>query len=226
MSSKWIDISKDNKDTFGHVVVVQESTEVTDALPNTPLNFIAVFGPARQGKSFLQGALMRKDGIFKVSSAAAPCTSGVDLSRGTLSHAEFIGMPSSEDSDTSSRKPSIGFLDVEGSGAEDVEHNLKLALPALLLSKVWARSLVPLVTSRSAITLHTTYRLLLLLFFRTNIPVRLELKSGIVALLVLLHISILLHQLVHTKRCTAVQHSVSRRVVLSCFQCWFWNTIN
>lgn len=133
MSVKWVDVSKE-RGSYGKLVVVPESAAVIQSTPEKPLNFIAVYGPARQGKSFLQGALMRNDSVFKVSPAAKPCTSGVDVSRSTLTLEEFNG--SSDFAGSSSTVPRVGFLDVEGSGAEDPAHNLKLAIPPLVLSKV------------------------------------------------------------------------------------------
>ena len=49
------------------------------------LGLIAIFGSARQGKSFLMNKLAGGDGCgFKVSNKQDPCTVGIDLARNTV----------------------------------------------------------------------------------------------------------------------------------------------
>ena len=49
-----------------------------------PLNLVTIFGPARQGKSFLLSALAGVEGLFTQSSAVEPCTRGCDVSTHVL----------------------------------------------------------------------------------------------------------------------------------------------
>lgn len=78
-------------------------------------------------------ALARRDGIFGVSPAAMPCTSGVDLSKTVVSLREFMGTTTRAESENT---PCIGFVDVEGLGDKNPSHHVKLAIPPMLISKV------------------------------------------------------------------------------------------
>ena len=51
-----------------------------DALGNAPLNFVTIFGQARQGKSTLLNGLAESEGLFAISHKDQTCTRGVDLS--------------------------------------------------------------------------------------------------------------------------------------------------
>ncbi|CAN0319543.1 unnamed protein product, partial [Ectocarpus sp. 4 AP-2014] len=92
-----------------------------------------IFGPSKSGKSFFMNALARRDGIFGVSPAAVPCTSGVDLSKTVVSLQEFTGTTTQVESGYT---PCIGFVDVEGLGDKKPSHHAKLAIPPMLVSKV------------------------------------------------------------------------------------------
>ena len=108
------------------------------------------------GKSFLMNALAGVPGLFTVANSSLPCTKGVDISSAILpyqeleAHTSKLGIqlsdielhdnhhhpqPPSKPS-KSSAPPQIGFVDVEGQGAEDSQYDTMLALPLLLTSKV------------------------------------------------------------------------------------------
>lgn len=132
LSTKWVVRSSEHSEQ-GAVVVNPEAITITDAFPSKPLNFVMIFGPARSGKSFFMNALARRDGIFRVSPAAVPCTNGVDLSTTVVSLHEFMGTTSGGESED---LPCIGFIDVEGLGDRNPHHHVKLAIPPMLVSKV------------------------------------------------------------------------------------------
>lgn len=100
-------------------------------------------------------------GLFSVVNSSQPCTKGVDISTGVMpyqqleAHAqrlpidadeihlrEAAAAPVSTSKSSSKSKrgppspPSIGWVDVEGQGAEDNSYDTMLALPLLLTSKV------------------------------------------------------------------------------------------
>lgn len=131
LSTKWV-IRSSEPSQKGAVVINPDATAVTDSFPSKPLNFVMIFGPTKSGKSFLMNALARRDGIFGVSPAAMPCTSGVDLSKTLVSLQEFTGATTYAGWYT----PSIGFVDVEGLGDKKPSHHVKLAIPPMLVSKV------------------------------------------------------------------------------------------
>jgi len=121
-------------------------------------NLIFIFGNARSGKSFMMNCLTGVRGLFRVINSATPCTKGVDISSyvapyNDLAHA--VGQEKNLEGDNKSPKsggigglfkkafqgrsrkpPLIGFVDVEGQGAEDGMYDTMLALPLLLTSKV------------------------------------------------------------------------------------------
>lgn len=132
-SIKWVATSSEPSER-GAVVVNADATTVTDSFPSKPLNFVMIFGPSKSGKSFFMNALARRDGIFRVSNAAAPCTNGVDLSKTVVSLREFMGTTRRHES--SETMPYIGFVDVEGLGDRNPDHHVKLAIPPMLVSKV------------------------------------------------------------------------------------------
>ena len=105
-----------------------------DALGNAPLNFVTIFGQARQGKSTLLNGLAESEGLFAISHKDQTCTRGVDLS------AKFVPVESftmgSGGGGGGGEKLHVGFVDVEGQGVEGVEYDTKLVTPALLFSKV------------------------------------------------------------------------------------------
>ncbi|CAM9442057.1 unnamed protein product [Ectocarpus sp. 12 AP-2014] len=132
LSTKWV-IKSSEPSQNGAVVVNPDAISVTDSFPPKPLNFIMIFGPSKSGKSFFMNALARRDGIFDVSPAAIPCTSGVDLSKTVVSLQGFTGTTTHVDSECT---PCIGFVDVEGLGDRNPAHHVKLAIPPMLVSKV------------------------------------------------------------------------------------------
>lgn len=132
LSTKWVSTSSEPSEQ-GAVVVHPDSNTVIDSFPSRPLNFVTIFGPARSGKSFVMNALARRNGVFRVSPAAASCTSGVDLSKTVVSLEEFTGGAAKGKYED---MPHIGFVDVEGLGDKDPSHHVKLAIPPMLVSKV------------------------------------------------------------------------------------------
>ena len=81
MAQSWITIGSDG-------TMAADPRAAADILAplgaHAPLNLVAIFGAARQGKSFLMNCLMRREGTFAISNARDPCTVGIDLSRMTL----------------------------------------------------------------------------------------------------------------------------------------------
>lgn len=86
-SLKWLGLGK-------NMELVCEQKETGSLLRNKRLRnrnvgLVCIFGPARQGKSFLMNLLSRKENLFEISNSRKPCTSGVDLSKRFLSLREF-----------------------------------------------------------------------------------------------------------------------------------------
>ncbi len=79
-----------------------------------------------RGKSFLANQLAKQDGLFQISNAADPCTTGIDISRHVLP-ATIFGSTSSS---------CVALLDVEGQGDRSMEYDSRLATVVLSLSKV------------------------------------------------------------------------------------------
>eukprot|EP00937_MAST-01D_sp_MAST-1D-sp2_P003748 g3748.t1 len=123
-----------------------------DQLGGEPLNFITIFGRAREGKSTLMNMLAGVEDLFRVSHKDETCTRGVDLSAKFVSsevfaESEVEGGSKSEVEGESAGVDAggrvaagsasrVGFVDVEGQGVEDVTYDALLVTPALLLSKV------------------------------------------------------------------------------------------
>lgn len=105
-----------------------------------PLNLLTIVGAARRGKSFLMNALTGSDNIFLVSPEEVACTAGADLSPILMPLAEFErgGGGSRTRGPASANQPTIAFVDMEGHGDKSEEHDVRLAAPFLLLSKVRA----------------------------------------------------------------------------------------
>eukprot|EP00937_MAST-01D_sp_MAST-1D-sp2_P003750 g3750.t1 len=96
-----------------------------------PLNFVTIFGKAREGKSTLMNLLAGEDvhdGLFEISHADESCTRGVNLSSKFVASDAFC-----QGADAGAQ---VGFVDVEGQGVESTEYDMLLVTPALLLSKV------------------------------------------------------------------------------------------
>lgn len=137
LSTKWV-VRSSEPSQQGAVVVNPEATAVTNSFPSKPVNFVMIFGPSKSGKSFFMNALARRDGIFGVSPAAMPCTSGVDLSKTVVSLQDFTGITTHVEPGYT---PCVGFVDVEGLGDKNPSHHVKLAIPPMLVSKVLKRQL-------------------------------------------------------------------------------------
>ena len=115
-----------------------------------PLNLVAVFGAARQGKSFLMNCLMGREGTFRISNARDPCTEGIDISRTTLPLASFAALSGVgaradhyQNDDVphgggglALAGPRVAFVDAEGQGDRDVNYDARLASPVLVSSRV------------------------------------------------------------------------------------------
>ncbi len=70
--------------------------------------------------------MAKQDGLFQISNAADPCTTGIDISRHVLP-ATIFGSNSSS---------CVALLDVEGQGDRSMEYDARLATVVLSLSKV------------------------------------------------------------------------------------------
>lgn len=103
-----------------------------------PLNLLTVLGAAKCGKSFLMNALTGFDGTFPVSPEVIPCTEGVDLSPILMPLPEFRrgGQGHTSCPPPTPSGPTIAFADMEGQGDQSADHDIRLATPFLLLSKV------------------------------------------------------------------------------------------
>lgn len=101
-------------------------------------NLLFVFGNARSGKSFLMNCLVGKPGVFKVINSSQPCTKGVDISSyfSTYNALSSSAVLPDAEMPTSAGNPLVGFVDVEGQGAEDNTYDTMLALPLLMTSKI------------------------------------------------------------------------------------------
>ncbi len=93
--------------------------------------------------------MAKQDGLFRISNAADPCTTGIDISCHILPATTFGSTSSS----------CIALLDVEGQGDRCMEYDARLATVVLCLSKVvlfnWRDGLQ---VDRSEVT--TTYSLI------------------------------------------------------------------
>ncbi|CAN0402269.1 unnamed protein product [Pylaiella littoralis] len=117
---------------------------VVEEFQPKPLNLVTIWGAARTGKSFFLNALTGVDNLFRVSRAVTPCTSGADLSRTLFSVSDLekedyttsTASSASIQSTSSGETPLVGFVDMEGQGDKDSSHDVLLATPLLLLSKI------------------------------------------------------------------------------------------
>lgn len=94
--------------------------------------------------------------MFPVSGNLSACTVGADMSKMTLELEEFLHGPGAvgEDSDitgASTLSPAIGFVDVEGQGDRHLSHEIILATPLLLLSKVSVSKMRTLIIPRGLV---------------------------------------------------------------------------
>ncbi|CAN0237949.1 unnamed protein product, partial [Ectocarpus sp. 4 AP-2014] len=120
------------------LVVSPAGDSVLGRIPTAaPVNLVSIVGPAKSGKSSLMNAVIGDGDTFKMSTAVKPCTEGGDLSPCTVRLSEFAFkngcvLACRDPSDD----PYVVFADVEGQGDESVDHDVRLATPFLLLSKV------------------------------------------------------------------------------------------
>eukprot|EP00457_Paulinella_chromatophora_P001921 gb/GEZN01001923.1/.p1 GENE.gb/GEZN01001923.1/~~gb/GEZN01001923.1/.p1 ORF type:complete len:672 (+),score=109.52 gb/GEZN01001923.1/:59-2074(+) len=150
----------------GKLEVKEEGTRLLNGQGgDVPINLIFIFGNARSGKSFMMNCLTGVRGLFKVQNSSTPCTRGVDMSSHLAKWADLaknVGVPipaaPPPGPDPAKEKkslkgnigrmfkkvvgknptdfPRLGFVDVEGQGAEDGTYDTMLALPLLLTSRV------------------------------------------------------------------------------------------
>lgn len=101
------------------------------------VNVLTMVGAAKQGKSFLMNALTGSDNVFPVSPEPIACTAGADLSPILMSLPAFKqGGGGVASSSSCQPHPTIAFVDMEGQGDKSPEHDVRLATPFLLISKV------------------------------------------------------------------------------------------
>lgn len=155
MSVKLLDVGStltsgsESTDGSERVSIVDEAHTILRELPQTPQNWVTILGPARCGKSFLLNCLARCGGdnlLFPVSDEFSACTVGADLSKTTLRLEEFLHGTGTVCDDgglagVKTPSPAIGFVDVEGQGDQHLSHEIILATPLLLLSKVSATTI-------------------------------------------------------------------------------------
>eukprot|EP00121_Abeoforma_whisleri_P011345 Awhi_evm1s10461 len=98
-----------------NIIINQEANQLFNRSKSRPVNALSIIGPTRMGKSFLLNLLAEKT-VFQCSSAAAACTSGIDVSPEPLLF--------SDNFDTF-------VLDLEGQGDASEEHDVKVPTPAL-----------------------------------------------------------------------------------------------
>ncbi|CAM9142812.1 unnamed protein product [Ectocarpus sp. 8 AP-2014] len=118
---------------------------VSSTRPAAPVNLVSIVGPARNGKSSLMNTLVGTGDTFAMSDSVKACTKGADLSRSVVRLADFENTDQYQSDWAAFRStPNCGpnediyvaFADVEGQGDESEEHDVRLATPFLLLSKV------------------------------------------------------------------------------------------
>jgi hypothetical protein len=112
--------------------LLKENCEDLDA----PLNFVAIFGGARSGKSFLMNFLSQTD-TFRVSAELESCTRGVDMSTASMAATNLA--PWEEGAVISApAAPMVKFLDIEGQGVGEQDCNgmydVQLCLAVLLIA--------------------------------------------------------------------------------------------
>lgn len=131
--AKLIDFDK------GNLSVCEDGGKLLDKLPkNKNTNLLFIFGNARSGKSFMMNCLTGVRGMFKVVNSSIPCTRGVDISSHIVPHSSLAEHVNtfSENKIEGDKDMNLGFVDVEGQGAEDGTYDTMLALPLLVTSKV------------------------------------------------------------------------------------------
>jgi len=136
MSMKWVKVRHEAGPLEPDKNVLKILIGVRD---RDPLNLLTIVGAARHGKSFLVNALTGSDNVFRVSPEAVACTAGADLSPILMPLSDFKragGGRRTPSRPSSSAEPTVAFVDMEGQGDKSEEHDVRLAAPFLLLSKV------------------------------------------------------------------------------------------
>mmetsp|Transcript_109002 Transcript_109002/g.351812 ORF Transcript_109002/g.351812 Transcript_109002/m.351812 type:complete len:402 (-) Transcript_109002:79-1284(-) len=118
-SLRWLDLK-------GQKLVIHSEASCALQAESELVNPIMICGRLRTGKSYLMNALL--DAVaFEVSPQARPLTRGVDICANLIPGSHF---------GWSTGMPKMVFLDVEGQGDKGLRHDVKLATPLLLISKV------------------------------------------------------------------------------------------
>lgn len=126
MSVKLLDVGStptsgaQSTDCFESASITSEAYSILRDLPETPQNWVAIWGPARCGKSFFLNCLARCGGenaLFPDSNKYLVCTVGADLSKTTLKLHEFLhgtGTVGDGGNLASVKTPSIDLLVCKG----------------------------------------------------------------------------------------------------------------
>lgn len=118
----------------GRLIKMKDLTkEVWFNVSESPVGLVAIFGKARQGKSFLMNCLAGEKS-FKISNRKDPCTIGIDIASKWMDVKDFAridgGRPPHNADDVK-----VGFVDAEGQGDRDISYDAKLVCPILIASK-------------------------------------------------------------------------------------------
>jgi molybdopterin converting factor small subunit len=132
-SYKWI--STNSVTGSGRQLIVNQdaASRVFSQLRGQDINFVCVFGRARQGKSFLMNCLSGEQELFRVSNEKDSCTQGIDMSDKWIDIRDFSKIDDGTAVSRSNVK--IGFIDAEGQGDRNVTYDATLVCPILLISK-------------------------------------------------------------------------------------------
>ena len=134
---KWVVLEHE----AGELRTTEEAGGVLSAVhEDQVVNVLTIVGAAKQGKSFLMNALTGFDNVFPVSPEPTACTAGADLSPILMRLPEFTrGGGGVAASSPCQPHPTVAFVDMEGQGDKSPEHDVRLATPFLLVSKVSPR---------------------------------------------------------------------------------------
>ncbi|GMF60636.1 unnamed protein product [Phytophthora fragariaefolia] len=118
-------------------VSADAAERVLRPLGDAPVNLVAIFGAARQGKSFLMNLLADQQDLFRISNLREPCTQGVDLSGHLVPLERFSALNGCPPlTPRACGGVRVGFVDAEGQGDRDITYDSRLVSPVLLASKV------------------------------------------------------------------------------------------
>lgn len=131
---KWVLLEHE----AGELRTTKQAGHILSTVPEDQVvNVLTIVGAAKQGKSFLMNALTGSDNVFPVSPAPTACTAGADLSPILMPLPEFKKGGGGVTTSSSCQPPvTIAFVDMEGQGDKSPEHDVRLATPFLLVSKV------------------------------------------------------------------------------------------